>query len=94
MGNKLAVAFFCIGTAAIGYLEYRQTKRNAVLLDAVAANAKTSADINKRLDGIEETFNSENAVLDIETAAKAWQQDMDNIMNYSIKQAMEGVNGG
>jgi uncharacterized coiled-coil protein SlyX len=91
--------FGCLVCLAVlfGINDSRHKKTEAALMDAIANNAKISADIQKRLNELAEKFNElEEASPNMDAAEfeKRWQSGVESIMNYSLMAAMGGnLNG-
>ena len=94
MGNYLALALISVLIAVYIYRESRHKAREDEIFNALASGAKAHTALSKRLDELEKEFNSENGGIDAETAEKMWKQGIDNLMNYSIEQAMGAISDG
>jgi hypothetical protein len=91
--------FGCLVCLAVlfGINDSRHKKTEAALMDAIANNAKISADLKKRVEELEKKFNEleENGLnMDAAEFEKRWQSGVESIMNYSLQAAMGGERDG
>ena len=89
----LGVALFAMA-GIYAYRERRHAAQIAEIINWNAKNAKACADIKTELEELREEFNSTEEGVDIQTAEKMWKQGLDNIMNYTLDQALGAVTHG
>ena len=96
----MEILFFglLVTVCILGGINNSHHKRSeAILTDAIANNAKISADLKKRVEELEKKFNEleENGLnMDAAEFEKRWQSGVESIMNYSLQAAMGGERDG
>lgn len=88
----LSVALLAMAGVYV-YGERRHAAQIAEIIKRSASNAKACAELENRLNELKAEFNNAEGEIDAQTAEKMWKQGIDNIMNYTLEQAMGAMGG-
>lgn len=88
----LSVALLAMAGVYV-YRERRHAAQIAEIIKWSASNAKACAELETRLNELKDEFNNAEGEIDVQSAEKMWKQGIDNIMNYTLEQAMGAMGG-